>query len=192
MCNQVLPLRFAVIDQRLCHLLCVVFPFGAQTGISFVAIFVLGGARTTEIGLPRLDMQIEQIKHNSLREIAKRALVHNDAFSGIDHLHIMKLALLDGLKVRYSRVDAFQVVSDGIFRGPAFVVGRADFDGANILLDDALVCACTFNEQRLHVVLLKFSCQRSTAGGEWIYGIVDSNLAVFVVEEVQDLLATLL
>lgn len=43
-------------------------------------------AYSHEVGSSGLDVQIQQIEHNPVGQIAKAAVVHNESLAGIDHL----------------------------------------------------------------------------------------------------------
>ncbi len=63
-------------------------------------------------------MQIQQVEDDSVTQVAKRAIIDGHSLSGIDHLYVVEIGLLHGLKVRYFCTHPFKVMLDGVVLAP--------------------------------------------------------------------------
>lgn len=47
-----------------------------------------GGTYADKVGMPRLDVQVHQIEHDSISKVSKIAVVQLDPLASIDHLSV--------------------------------------------------------------------------------------------------------
>ena len=179
-------------QQCLPHFPGIFHPLLGQVCICLVGIFLTGCSRTGKIGMPRFDVQIEQIEHDAMAQVAKRAIVDGDPLAGIDHLDVIQFRFLHRLEMGDLGSHPGEIMLDSVLLIPTDVIRAGDLDAPNILFNDLLVITSTFYEEGLGIVLGKFLGQAPPAGGQRVDCIIDGHLTLFVIEEEVDVVAAFL
>lgn len=81
-------------------------------------------AYPNKIGVPRLNVEIQEIEDDPVRKITEAAIIDNQSLPCINHLYVIEILFLHSLELRYSRRDSTQVVFDSIIRIPTHILTR--------------------------------------------------------------------